>query len=109
MSALREMRMAVGISAYELAKRAGISASRLSYLERGIETPSKDEINRLASAFYQCSEEAKERLRTVFGESNAEASASHGNIVRGPTFEVTSSRTRMAQDEDEFDECRPQT
>ncbi len=65
METLKGMRTAVGVSAYELAKRAGISASRYSYIERGIERPTEDEIENLASVLSQCAIEAKERLKMV--------------------------------------------
>lgn len=65
MTVLREMRAAVGLTAYELAKLVGISASRLSYLERGIDKPTEEEIDRFASVFSQRAQEAKERLAKV--------------------------------------------
>jgi transcriptional regulator with XRE-family HTH domain len=64
---LREMRLEVGLSADELAKRAGISVSRYSRIESGVDTPTRDDIHYLASALSGCAAEAKERLQTVSG------------------------------------------
>ena len=49
-SNLRMLRLIQGISQFQLAKQAGISASRLSYLERSIELPREDEKKRIAKA-----------------------------------------------------------
>lgn len=45
---LRMLRVESGMTAYEFSKRAKISPARLSYIERGIEQATEDELARIA-------------------------------------------------------------
>jgi transcriptional regulator with XRE-family HTH domain len=50
MLAVRLIRLLIGFTLYELARRTGIAASRLSLLERGLEVPSDEEVRRISEA-----------------------------------------------------------
>lgn len=65
MSMLKQLRDTIGVSAYQVAARAGISPSRYSYLERSIELPTQQEADQLAKAFSALLTEAKQRLDGV--------------------------------------------
>ena len=49
LSSLRLLRLTRGKTLYETAKEIGISAARLSYIERGIEEPKESELKKLTA------------------------------------------------------------
>jgi hypothetical protein len=64
---IRSKRLAAGIAAIALAKRARISRVRLSYLENAHLEPSNDELSRLDTALAELIE-AKQRVQQLAAE-----------------------------------------
>jgi transcriptional regulator with XRE-family HTH domain len=63
--ALKVLRVACGLSAYELAGRAKIAPSRLSLLERGLEAPTSEELDRLAAVLIYRAKEKDTLVKPV--------------------------------------------
>jgi transcriptional regulator with XRE-family HTH domain len=72
MNYLKFLRLQRGLTIKELAERAGISASTLSYIERGEQTASEDVVQKIATALKVSSNylfsPAKFRIRELEGE-----------------------------------------
>ena len=70
---VRMLRLASGLTIWDVSKRTGIAASRLSLIERGLEIASEQDVRRIAEAIPGFAEHSESLMDPVDPQKLAEA------------------------------------